>query len=151
MVIRRLSSKDVSSLMRLAHFFWEESVMSSLADYPEDHIYRTLFNNLSSESMIGWGVSDNDVIRCGVIFVNGLNIWTQEKQLNETAWFNEKDSRFGLSSVKLIKQAEKWAKENNYYFITMGRIKGPKSYYKLPSLYKKMGYENLEETFIKKL
>ena len=31
----------------------------------------------------------------------------------------------------------------------MSRIKGPKSYYKLPSLYKKMGYENLEENFIK--
>ena len=49
------------------------------------------------------GLGDNDIIRCGVLFINGLNIWTQEKQLNETAWFNEKDSRFGLSSVKLIK------------------------------------------------
>lgn len=137
--------------MRLAHFFWQEVDFSSLTDYPEDHIYRTLFNNLSSEGMIGWGIIDNDIIRCGVIFINGLNIWTQEKQLTEIAWFNEKDSRFGLSSVKLIKQAENWAKENDYKFIVMSRIKGPKSYYKLPSLYKKMGYQNLEENFIKKL
>ena len=69
MVIRRLSSKDVSSLMRLAHFFWQEVDFSSLTDYPEDHIYRTLFNNLSSEGMIGCGIIDNDIIRCGVIFI----------------------------------------------------------------------------------
>jgi len=151
MLIRRLSSKDVPSLMRLAHFFWEESAMCTLADYPEDHIYRTLFNNLSSEGMIGWGVSDGSKISCGIIFINSLNIWTQQKQLCEVAWFNEKDSRFGLSSVKLIKKAEKWAKENNYSFITMGRIKGPLSYDKLPLLYHKMGYQSLEETFIKKI
>jgi hypothetical protein len=151
MFIREISKHDVTSLMRLAHFFWEESLMGSFSNFPEDNIHRALFNNLSAGNIIGWGIEEQNKISCGAIFLKGENFWSSLKQLNEIAWFNEKNSRFGLSSVKLIKKAEIWAKENDYTFITMGRIKGPPSYDKLPNLYSKMGYKNLEETFIKKL
>jgi hypothetical protein len=151
MLIREINKRDVTSLMRLAHFFWQESLMGSFSKFPEDNVYRVLFNNLSSGNIVGWGIEKENQISCGVIFLKGQNFWSSAKQLNEIAWFNEKNSRFGLSSVKLIKIAEIWAKENGYTFISMGRIKGPPSYSKLPRLYSRMGYKNLEETFIKKL
>lgn len=150
MLVRQINIKDVPSLIRLGHFFWKESVMSVFSEFPEQNVYRFLFNGFSSQSMVGWCI-ESECIRQGIIFVKSANIWSNEKQLNEIAWFSEKDSRFGLSSVKLIKEAEKWAKNNGFIYMSMGRIKGCQSYNKLPKFYERIGFQTAEEIFIKKL
>lgn len=148
-MIRDIGKKDVPELVRLGEHFWNESEMKDLGVYSPQIIYRNLFNNLG-ENLVGWVYEKENEILTSLICSVTLNFWDGKKQLSEIAWFSKKENRSGISSVKLIKCAEKYAKAQKIEYFIMGRIKGPSSYGKLGQFYEKLGFKELEQTFVKK-
>lgn len=150
-MIRRATKEDAKSAAELGEHFWRESEMNIWGDYPQSSIYRALYNDLSSGSLVGWLSEDGSDLKSVILFLISDNYWTKELQMSEIAWFAKKDNRGSISTVKMLKLAEQYAKDNNVKIITMGRIKGVPSYEKLPKLYGKMGFSELEQTFCKRL
>lgn len=148
-MIRKITKQDVPNLISLGESFWNESEMKSLGEYNPQAIHRSLFNGLN-HNLVGWVHEKQAKISKALICFISLNFWNEKKQLSELAWFSAKDSRGSLSSVKLIKTAEKFVRENEIDYFVMGRIKGPESYGKLGLFYQKLGFNELEQTFVKK-
>lgn len=150
-MIKQATKEDAKRAAELGEHFWRESEMNSWGDYPQSSIYRALYNDLSSGSMVGWLSEDGSILKSIILFLISENYWTKEAQMSEIAWFAKKGDRGSISTIKMLKLAEDYAKKNNIKIITMGRIKGVPSYEKLPKLYNKMGFSELEQTFCKRL
>lgn len=148
-MVRFLKYSDADQLASLGKEFWHESEMSFYGEY-DSMIAKALFFNGFKTQLVGWGVEKDGEIVSALIFKKDKNIWNGELQLSELAWFSKKEERKSLSNIKMLKEAEKFAKENDISYIVMGRIKGPESYSKLDSFYKAQGYKELEQIYVKK-
>jgi GNAT superfamily N-acetyltransferase len=69
-------------------------------------------------------------------------------QATEVAWFVSKEFRGKVSSIKLVKHFEKWAKVNGASYVGMGDIESISS---LGSLYTRMGYNKAETIYLKEI
>lgn len=153
MIIRQMTIHDVPALTKLSEYFWFESAVCECFgnNYPKEIVHRKLFNGIASGEFISWGCEDDGKIVSMIVLIKTKNLWTDENQLAEILWYSCSDRRLGFSNIKLLMQVENWAKQNNIDILIMGRIKGVPSYEKLPKFYKSLGYNQMEETFIKKL
>lgn len=149
MKIRPLKYSDADQLASLGKDFWEESEMSFYGEY-DSLTAKVLFFNGFKTQLVGWGVEKEGEIVSAIIFKKDKNIWNDKLQLSELAWFSKKEERKSLLNIKMIKEAEKFAKQNNISYLVMGRIKGPESYDKLDHFYKRQGYMELEQIYVKK-
>lgn len=148
-MIKKISKQDVGSLAKLGEYFWNSCVMKSSGEYQKDTVHRNLYSGILNDVLVGWVSEKNDVIVSGVVFSLDRNFWTDKIQMTEIAWFCNKENRGSIENFRLIKVAEKYAKENNVSYFCMARIKGTESYEKLDSFYIKNGYKEIESTYIK--
>mgnify|MGYP003624879027 FL=1 len=78
------------------------------------------------------------------------NNQNQSRMLYETVWIMwGKDT--GKLSLKLLKTAERYAKDNSIPFISMSRMTSTESGKRLGKIYERMGYHQDTATHIKKL
>lgn len=150
MNIRQANPKDVQKLIDIGFDFWNEAELFCAAEYPKDIIIHKLFNGIATNTIKIW-LCEDDQIKSFIIFSLTNNFWDDKKQMSEIAWFCNPKFRTSLYNIRMIKVAENWGKNNNYDYMTMGAIKGPKSYDKLSKLYPKLGFNLLEQTYIKTL
>jgi hypothetical protein len=148
-MIRPLVKSDAAQLVDLGKEFWHKCNMSKTGDYPKDAIFRRLYSGLLENKIIGWGYEENKKIVSGIIFVIIENFWLYEKQMQELAWFCSEEKRGSLNNIRLLKAAEKYAKENNIRLFCMGGISGSPSFEKLEKFYNKNGFFILDRNYLK--
>jgi hypothetical protein len=150
MNIRQANVKDVQKLIDIGFYFWNEAELFRDKHYPREIITHKLFNGIATNSIKIW-LCEDDQIKSFIIFSVSQNFWDDKYQMSEVAWFCDPKFRTSLCNIRMIKVAEEWARNNKFSYVTMGAIKGPKSYDKLSKLYPKLGYNLLEKTYIKVL
>ena len=148
-MIRPIVKDDVSKLVDLGRDFWLSSEMKKTGPYPKECVYRRLYSGFLSRELVGWCNTINDEIICAAIFTVCENFWTFDKQMSELAWFAKPSSRGTLSNVKILKEAEKYAKKEGIKLFCMARIRGVDTHSKLYDFYLKSGYFELESIFLK--
>ena len=150
-MIRNLVKSDVDRLVEMGKSFWGDSFMSRSGKYPKDSVYRRLYSGFLSKEIFGWCSEKDEKIVCAAIFTICENFWTFEKQMSELAWFSDKEFLGSLDNIRIINEAERFAKENKIKFFCMARIKGMDSYSKLHKFYEKRDFFELESTYLKVL
>lgn len=150
-MIRTISQADILPIIKLTEKFWLESCSQSLfGEFNPRHYQRSLIQLLKSELMVGWAsfTSDNE-IKSILLACLDVSIWTNITLLKEIMWYTDPAHRGSPSSFKLYKEMEKYAKQNGYAGVVMGRIKGPNNYDKLDQFYIKNNFKSLEDSYIK--
>lgn len=127
----------------------------------ENEIYGHAFARISAQSVIdSWGhaslltsvmhtwASITDGKADGIImFLENINTVLGEKMFNEFFWI----SRNPHISLKLFRQAEKFAKNKKIRLISMSCVENYPTSSKLKKVYQKLGFTKDSETYIKKL
>lgn len=150
-MIRPLIKSDVDDLLDLGKDFWQECSMSITGNFPRNVVYRRLYSGILENKIFGWCYEKENKIISAAIFTILENFWTQESQMSELAWFCKKNQRGSLSNLKILKTAEKYAKEKKIKLFCMGRISGTNTFDKLHEFYLKNGFFFLESTYLKVL
>lgn len=154
-MIKPIQQSDVNQAIRLAASFWDEANWESYFDGPLelDHLERNIRSGLVEKRVVGWA-SYEDPTKMNAVFiaVKDVLIWKNVTTLKEIAWYAQPTYRGNMASIKLYKEAEKYACENNISAIIMSRVTGmPEAFDKLGRFYEKQGYSILENQHIKKI
>ena len=135
--------EDWDEFLRMGYEFYLQSGYQDMGEFNPD-LLREVFENLveaktlimSDGGMIGW--------------INFPVFMTGTIVAQELFWWVDEDKRKGGTGLKLLKKAEKQAKEQGAQHILMlclDRLDGEK----VAKLYKAMGYESREQTFMRAL
>lgn len=152
-MIRRVSTSDILQVIKLAKSFWQESNCQSLfGEFDVKHYQRSLIQLIELKLIFGWASFDkNDNMQSILIACKDAFLGKPINFLKEIMWYSLPEYRGLPSTIKLQKEMEKFAKENSYAGIIMGRIQGPDNYNKLDQFYTKNNFKSLEDTYIKML
>ena len=152
-MIRSLTRADIAPCVRLLEKFWYESTSHvHFGEWSPVYVQRTLDQHLNSGLLVGWASFDaNSNMNSVLIAIKDKCFWKDVNLLKEIVWYSEESTRGKIAALRLYKQAEKFARENNFKKIIMGRIRGVPSYHKLDAFYKKLDFKSLEDEYIKHL
>jgi GNAT superfamily N-acetyltransferase len=137
------SLEDWDEFLRMGYEFYLQSGYQDMGEF-NPNLLREVFEKLveaktlimSDGGMIGW--------------INFPVFMTGTMIAQELFWWVDEDKRKGGTGLKLLKKAEKQAKEQGAQHILMlclDRLDGEK----VAKLYKAMGYESREQTFMRAL
>lgn len=150
-MIRRISIKDKPVFLKYAPLFWQEIKGDELAGKLSLESFSNFLEiNLRNETLVGWFYEENNKVEGGILFSIVSDIFTNKILLKEIFWFVLPDKRNSWTAYKLIKEAEKFATENNIDSIFMAHMANPNPK-KLSMFYKKIGYNFVQAEYIKKI
>lgn len=144
-MLKILNREDKQDCMELLEAFFLESPYNTMT-YSEDKVSDALEDAFDNKDMIILGyVKDNEVV--GIIIGGTIScMFSEDLIANELVWFMKKDHRNGLSSVKLHKAFEYWAKEvKKVSGVVMAHLNDDK----VSKYYRKQGYAKREEAYYK--
>lgn len=148
--MRRITSKDKQIILKYAPIFWSEIKGEELAG---ELNLQSLSNFLDccfdKDILVGWIHEKDGEIHGGILFILTKEIFTNKTMLKELFWFVDPDKRNSWVAYKLIKEAEKFAQENNIQIISMMHMKHPNPE-KLQNFYEKIGYNLVQVEYFKK-
>ena len=136
-MIRAITAKDKITILKYTPLFWEEIKGEELAGkLCLESFANFLEVSFRNETLVGWFYEENKKIQGGILFSIVSDIFTNKLLLKEIFWFVLPDQRNSWTAYKLIKQAEKFAIENNIDSIFMAHMANPNPE-KLSKFYKK--------------
>lgn len=148
--MRRITSKDKFIILKYAPIFWNEIKGNELAgDLNLQSLSNFLDSCFNKDILIGWIHEKDNEIHGGILFILTQEIFTNKTMLKELFWFVNPDKRNSWVAYKLIKEAEKFAQENNIHIISMMHMKYPNPE-KLKNFYEKIGYNLVQVEYFKK-
>ena len=154
-MIRSFTKADILAFVNLGEQFWYESNSHlHFGEYDPISVQRALDQYIASEVMVGWasfGGNQSAQMDAVLLAIKDKCLWKDINILKEVVWYARKDLRTGMTTYRLYKKAEKFAVENNFKKIVMGRIRGVPSYDKLDKFYLKNNFKSLEDEYIKDL
>jgi len=153
-MIRAFTRADILPVIKLGEKFWCESNSHiHFGEYDPISAQRALNQHLSSNILVGWVSFDDDSKQLSsfLLALKQKCFWKDVFFLKEIAWYADKNLRGKKDPLKMYKLMEKFAVENNFKKIIMGRIRGVPTYDKLDSFYKKNNFKSLEDEYIKDL
>lgn len=150
-MLRPISIKDKHILLKYAPLFWEEIKGNELAGKLSLQSFSNFIEiGFKNENLVGWFSDDNNKIEGGILFSIVSDIFTNKILLKEIFWFVLPEKRNSWVAYKLIKEAEKFATENNIDSIFMAHMANPNPE-KLSMFYKKIGYNFIQAEYLKKI
>ena len=150
-MIRAITTKDKITILKYTPLFWEEIKGEELAGkLCLESFANFLEVSFRNETLVGWFYEENKKIQGGILFSIVSDIFTNKLLLKEIFWFVLPDQRNSWTAYKLIKQAEKFAIENNIDSIFMAHMANPNPE-KLSKFYKKIGYNFIQAEYAKKI
>lgn len=150
-MLRPISIKDKHILLKYAPLFWEEIKGNELAGKLSLESFSNFIEiGFKNENLVGWFSDDNNKIEGGILFSIVSDIFTNKILLKEIFWFVLPEKRNSWVAYKLIKEAEKFATENNIDSIFMAHMANPNPE-KLSMFYKKIGYNFVQAEYLKKI
>ena len=150
-MIRAITAKDKTTILKYTPLFWEEIKGEELAGkLCLESFANFLEVSFRNETLVGWFYEENKKIQGGILFSIVSDIFTNKLLLKEIFWFVLPDQRNSWTAYKLIKQAEKFAIENNIDSIFMAHMANPNPE-KLSKFYKKIGYNFIQAEYAKKI
>ena len=150
-MIRAITAKDKITILKYTPLFWEEIKGEELAGkLCLESFANFLEVSFRNETLVGWFYEENKKIQGGILFSIVSDIFTNKLLLKEIFWFVLPDQRNSWTAYKLIKQAEKFATENNIDSIFMAHMANPNPE-KLSKFYKKIGYNFIQAEYAKKI
>jgi len=150
-MIRQITAKDKTTILKYAPLFWEEIKGEELAGKLSLESFANFLEvSFRNETLVGWFYEENKKIQGGILFSIVSDIFTNKLLLKEIFWFVLPDQRNSWTAYKLIKQAEKFAIENNIDSIFMAHMANPNPE-KLSKFYKKIGYNFIQAEYAKKI
>ena len=150
-MLRPISIKDKHILLKYAPLFWEEIKGNELAGKLSLESFSNFIEiGFKNENLVGWFSEDNSKIEGGILFSIVSDIFTNKILLKEIFWFVLPEKRNSWVAYKLIKEAEKFATENNIDSIFMAHMANPNPE-KLSIFYKKIGYNFVQAEYLKKI
>lgn len=150
-MLRPISIKDKHILLKYAPLFWEEIKGNELAGKLSLQSFSNFIEiGFKNENLVGWFSEDNSKIEGGILFSIVSDIFTNKILLKEIFWFVLPEKRNSWVAYKLIKEAEKFATENNIDSIFMAHMANPNPE-KLSMFYKKIGYNFVQAEYLKKI
>lgn len=150
-MLRPISIKDKHILLKYAPLFWEEIKGNELAGKLSLESFSNFIEiGFKNENLVGWFSEDNSKIEGGILFSIVSDIFTNKILLKEIFWFVLPEKRNSWVAYKLIKEAEKFATENNIDSIFMAHMANPNPE-KLSMFYKKIGYNFVQAEYLKKI
>ena len=150
-MIRAITAKDKITILNYTPLFWEEIKGEELAGkLCLESFANFLEVSFRNETLVGWFYEENKKIQGGILFSIVSDIFTNKLLLKEIFWFVLPDQRNSWTAYKLIKQAEKFAIENNIDSIFMAHMANPNPE-KLSKFYKKIGYNFIQAEYAKKI
>jgi len=152
-MIRQATINDINHCVEIGKKFWHESHASNFfGSYDPDHVRSTLKQFMSMDLIIGWVAFDSDFkFKGGLIALKDNAFWKDVTILKEMAWYIDPELRGSITSFKLYKAMEKYAKENGIPAVIMSRIRGVPNFDKLDQFYKKNNFSPIEDNYIKML
>ena len=150
-MLRPISIKDKHILLKYAPLFWEEIKGNELAGKLSLESFSNFIEiGFKNENLVGWFSENNGKIEGGILFSIVSDIFTNKILLKEIFWFVLPEKRNSWVAYKLIKEAEKFATENNIDSIFMAHMANPNPE-KLSMFYKKIGYNFVQAEYLKKI
>lgn len=150
-MLRPISIKDKHILLKYAPLFWEEIKGNELAGKLSLQSFSNFIEiGFKNENLVGWFSEDDNKIEGGILFSIVSDIFTNKILLKEIFWFVLPEKRNSWVAYKLIKEAEKFATENNIDSIFMAHMANPNPE-KLSMFYKKIGYNFIQAEYLKKI
>lgn len=150
-MIRKISIKDKPVLLKYAPLFWQEIKGDDLAGKLSLESFSNFLElNFKNETLVGWFYEQNNKVEGGILFSIVSDIFTNKTILKEIFWFVLPDKRNSWTAYKLIKEAEKYAAQNNIDSIFMAHMANPNPV-KLSTFYEKIGYNFVQAEYIKKI
>ena len=152
-MIRGLTRADILPCIRLLEKFWYESTSHvHFGEWNPVYVQRTFDQHLSSGLLVGWAsFGDRSEMNSVLLAIRDKCFWKDIEFLREIAWYSDKTTRGKIGAIKIYKEAEKFAIQNNIKKIVMGRNRGVPTYDKLDNFYLKNNFKSLEDEYIKEL
>ena len=153
-MIRVFARTDILPFIKLGQKFWYESNSHvHFGEYDPISVQRALNQHLSSNTLVGWASFEDGSkeMRGALLAIKYKCFWKDIDILKEVVWYADENFRGKKDALKMYKAMEKFAVENNFKKIIMGRIRGVPTYDKLDGFYKKNNFKSLEDEYIKDL
>ena len=143
-MIQVFTRADILPAIELGEKFWYESNSHiHFGEYDRIYAQRALNQHLSNDTLVGWASFDNSrQMRSALLAIKQKCFWKDVYMLKEIAWYADKNFRNKKEAFSMYKLMEKFAIENNFKKIIMGRIRGVPTYDKLDSFYKKNNFKS---------
>jgi hypothetical protein len=150
-MIREITEKDTSIILKKAKFFWEEIKGNDLlGDLSLAGFSNFLKISFARDSIVGWIYEENNIQYGAILFQKDFVFLANKTCLSELFWYMSPEKRHTTASYKLIKEAEKYAKNNNIELIMMACMQNPRPE-RLTEFYNKIGYKGAQYQFFKKI
>lgn len=144
--IREATQEDIFDILVLAREFSREAPKSHKWD--KDKTEQFVLSAIQNTNMGVFVIDVDGEIQGALIGLLSEFYMSHKTIASELAWFVSKDFRGTVSSIKLVKHFEKWAKSNGANYIGMCDIEG---IINLSSLYTRMGYSKAESVYLKEI
>lgn len=149
--MRRITSKDKPTILKYAPIFWKEIKGEELAgELDLNNISNFLDSCFLKDVLIGWIYEKDNEIHGGILFILTPELFTNKTILKELFWFVAPEKRNSWVAYKLIKEAEKFAKENGVHIVSMNHMRYPNPE-NLKHFYEKIGYNMTQVEYFKKI
>ena len=144
--IREATQEDIFDILVLAREFSREAPKSHKWD--KDKTEKFVLSAIQNTNMGVFVIDVDGEIQGALIGLLSEFYMSHIVQATEVAWFVSKEFRGKVSSIKLVKHYEKWAKDNGASYVGMCDIQDISN---LSSLYTRMGYSKTETVYLKEI
>jgi len=150
-MIRSITAKDKTTILKYAPLFWEEMKGKELAgDLNLLSLSYFLDSCFKSDCLVGWIHEENNEACGAILFILTTDIFTNKSILKEVFWFIIPEKRKSPITYRLIKKAEEYAKENEIQLISMMHMAHPNPD-RLKDFYLKIDYTFVQSEYFKKI
>lgn len=154
-MIRKITKKDHQNVIGIINqnikYFWQEIKGDELIGKIDPPSYLNyLIKNFQDDKLVGWIYEENKEIKGMCLFYITYEIFTNIYILKELFWYMKPESRKSITSYRLVKKAEEFAKENDIQYVSMMHMAYPNPE-KLKDFYIKMGYHMVQTEYFKKI
>jgi GNAT superfamily N-acetyltransferase len=144
-MIRLAIESDLLELLRMSERFFDKSGYADLTTFSKEDSTKTLMHLIDAGTLLTDGKSLMLGFLVFPLFVNMQTIVAQE-----LFWWVDEEARKGGQGIKLLKSAEKLAKEKGATALMMLSIKELDGE-KINKLYSALGYTEREQTYMRAL
>jgi hypothetical protein len=144
-MIRLAIESDLPELLRMSESFFDKSGYADLTTFSKEDSTKTLMHLIDSGTLLTDGKSLMLGFLVFPLFVNMQTIVAQE-----LFWWVDEEARKGGQGIKLLKSAEKLAKEKGATALMMLSIKELDGE-KINKLYSALGYTEREQVHMRAL
>ncbi len=144
-MIRLATLEDMSQLLRMGESFFNASGYSDITTFNKDDSEKLLINLIDKEWLLTDGVSTLLGFVVFPMFMNNDTIIAQE-----LFWWVDEDKRKTGIGIEILKKAEDIAREHGattMMMLSLKKLDGEK----VNKLYKSLGYEEREQSYMRLL